>query len=176
MWVIIYSCYDAIHLGANHLSKLNTNYRISCACVACHYMKIRLAVITALELWPHDDVVKWKHFPRYWPFVRGIHPSPVNSPHEGQWRGALMFSLRGWVNNREAGDLRHHQAHFDVIATLLQYDSIKSHATSFVHTKHNQCPHFAQSTIVSLPRSVQNVKTIGQLLLTWFNFNPSMDK
>ena len=25
----------------------------------------------------HDDVIKWKHFPRYWPFVRGIHRSPV---------------------------------------------------------------------------------------------------
>ena len=24
---------------------------------------------------PHDDVIKWKHFPRYWPFVRGIHRS-----------------------------------------------------------------------------------------------------
>ena len=41
----------------------------------------------------HDDVIKWKHFPRYWPFVRGIHRSPVNSPHKGQWRGALMFYL-----------------------------------------------------------------------------------
>ena len=41
----------------------------------------------------HDDVIKWKHFPRYWPFVRGIHWSPVNSPHKGQWRGALMFSF-----------------------------------------------------------------------------------
>ena len=41
----------------------------------------------------HDDVIKWNHFPRYWPFVRGIHPSPVNSPHKGQWRGPLMFSL-----------------------------------------------------------------------------------
>ena len=41
----------------------------------------------------HDDVIKWKHFPCYWPFVRGIHRSPVNSPHKGQWRGALMPSL-----------------------------------------------------------------------------------
>ena len=39
----------------------------------------------------HDDVIKWKHFPRNWPFVRGIHRSPANSPHKGQWRGALMF-------------------------------------------------------------------------------------
>ena len=43
----------------------------------------------------HDDVVKWKHFPRHWPFVRGIHRSPVNSPHKGLWRGALrVFYLR----------------------------------------------------------------------------------
>ena len=41
----------------------------------------------------HNDVIKWKHFPRYWPFVRGINRSPVNSPHKGQRRGALMFSL-----------------------------------------------------------------------------------
>ena len=68
--------------------------------------------------WKHD-VTKWKHFPRYWPFVRGIHRSPVNSPHKGQWRGALMFSficvwINGWVNNREAGDLRRYRAHYDV--------------------------------------------------------------
>ena len=59
----------------------------------------------------HDDVIKWKHFPRYWPFMRGIHRSPVNFPHKGKWRGDLIFSLiyvwiNGWVNNREAGDLR----------------------------------------------------------------------
>ena len=40
---------------------------------------------------PYDDVIKWKHFPRYWPFVRGIHRLPVNSPHKGQWRGVLIF-------------------------------------------------------------------------------------
>ena len=51
---------------------------------------------------------------------REIHRSPVNSPHKGQWRAALMFSLicvwiNGWVNNRgEAGDLRRYRAHFDV--------------------------------------------------------------
>ena len=68
----------------------------------------------------HDDVIKWKHFPHNWPFVRGIHRSPVNSPHKGQWCGALMISLicvliNDWVNNREAGDLRRYRAHYDVI-------------------------------------------------------------
>ena len=28
--------------------------------------------ITALQPTKHDDVIKWKHFPRNWPFVRGI--------------------------------------------------------------------------------------------------------
>ena len=45
--------------------------------------------------------------------------SPVNSPHKGQSRRALMFSLicawiNGWVNNRDAGDLRCHRTHYDV--------------------------------------------------------------
>ena len=76
----------------------------------------------------HDDVIKWKHFPRNWPFVRRIHRSPVNSPHKGQWRGALMFSLirvwiNGWVNTREAGDLRCNRAHYDVIVMLAMYAS-----------------------------------------------------
>ena len=39
----------------------------------------------------HDDVIKWKHFPRYWSFVREIHRSPVDSPHKGQRRRALML-------------------------------------------------------------------------------------
>ena len=65
----------------------------------------------------------WRHqmetFLRYWPFVRGIHHASVNSPHKGQWRGALMFSLictwtNDWVNNRDAGDLRRYWAYYDV--------------------------------------------------------------
>ena len=44
---------------------------------------------------------------------------PVNSPHNGQWRGVLMLSLicvwiNDWVNNGEAGDLRRHLGHYDV--------------------------------------------------------------
>ena len=44
----------------------------------------------------HDDVIKWKHFPRYWPFVRGIHRSPVNSPTQRPvtWSFDVFFDLR----------------------------------------------------------------------------------
>ena len=74
----------------------------------------------------HDDVINWKHFPRFWPFVRGIHRSPVNSPHKGQWRRAFVWSLispwiNGLVNNGEAGDLRRHCVHYDVTVMGVMY-------------------------------------------------------
>ena len=46
----------------------------------------------------------------------GIHRSPVNSLHKGQWCRAVMFS--NWLNNREAGDLRCHCAHYDITVML----------------------------------------------------------
>ena len=77
----------------------------------------------------HGDVIKWNHFPRYWPFVRGMHRSPVNSPHKCQWRRALMFSLicartNGWANHRHAGDLIRHRAHYYVI--VMKYRDMQS--------------------------------------------------
>ena len=81
----------------------------------------------------YDDVIGWEHVTRYWPFVLGIHRSPVNSPHKGQWHGALMFSLicawlNGWVNNREAGDLRRHRTHYDVM--VLRTNNHKAWSTN----------------------------------------------
>ena len=52
-------------------------------------------------------------------FSRVNHRSLVDSPHKGQWRGPLMYSLiyawtNAWINNRDASDLRRHCAHHDV--------------------------------------------------------------
>ena len=89
-----------------------------------------------------DDVMKWKLFPRYWSFVRGIHRSPVNSPHKGKWRGALVFSLicariKGWVNNREAGDFRRHHAHYCVIVMKMQQFASKDQNEYRIHRIQN---------------------------------------
>ena len=50
--------------------------------------------------------------------VWGIHRSPVNSPHKGQWRGYLIFFIcawtNSWANNGDSEDLRHHRAHYGV--------------------------------------------------------------
>ena len=74
----------------------------------------------------HIDVIKWKHIPCYWTFVRKIHRSPMDSPNKGQWRGALKFSLicawtNGWVNNRNIGGLRRHRAQYDVTVMSCPY-------------------------------------------------------
>ena len=86
-----------------------------------------------IQLHKHVDVIKWKHFPRYWPFVRGIHRSPVNSPHKGQWRGALMVFFictlnerlskqsRGWLFRSQSHSL---WRHCNEICTILSYPLI----------------------------------------------------
>ena len=64
-------------------------------------------------LCPTVDAAWWRHqmetFPRYWPFVRRIHRSPVNFPTKVSDAELWCFSLicawtSGWVNNRDAGD------------------------------------------------------------------------
>ena len=106
-------------LQQNTLHKYVVYYYCSCKPGAYHYQPCLENVPHHGIACHHDDVIQWKHFPRYWSFVRGIHRSPVNSPHKGQWRGALMFSMicawrNSWANNRDAGDLRHHRANHDV--------------------------------------------------------------
>ena len=68
-----------------------------------------------------------KTFPRNGPFVREINLSPVISPNKGQWCGFdVFFDPRlnnGWVNNREAGDLRRHRDHYhDYDVTVMTDD------------------------------------------------------
>ena len=64
-------------------------------------MEFLCSFLESMHVWVlYDDVSKWKHFPRYWPFMWGIHRSPVNSPHKGQWRGALTFFLDLRLNKR----------------------------------------------------------------------------
>ena len=81
-----------------------------------------------------DILAWWRHqmetFSVLLAICAGNSPVLVNSPHKGQWGGALMFSLictriNGWVNNGEAGDLRCHRAHYDVIVMGRTFPSVK---------------------------------------------------
>ena len=138
------------HMRVNHSHESTENYKTRQKRIYIYKANCILTSRNIPRLFQnnHDDLIKWKHFPRYWRFVRGIHRSPVNSPHKapvtrkmfpfdevimiilkqsphkGQWRGALIFSLicvciNAWINNREAGYLRQHRAHYDVIVMIL---------------------------------------------------------
>ena len=103
------------------------------------------------EFWVcHDNVIKWKHFPSYCPFVRGIHRSPLNSPHKGQWRGALMFSLvyiltKGWANNREAGYLRRHRTHYGV-TVMASVEFSRNQCVNWKPGEKTVCKHYSRQT------------------------------
>ena len=100
--------------------------------------------------------------------MREIHRSPVNSPHKGQWRGALMFPLiwvwiNGWVNNREAGDLRSYRAHYDVTVMIIKITSdinrsLMRHQFTW-NIFYNLMDCFYASLWVSINDSIYNVFT-----------------
>ena len=131
-FVLISSCFCYFFLSYFYFFMFPVIFSISIF-YSFNPMTGKLNTVITCQLGPlftrgHDDVIKWKHFPRYWPFVRGIHRSPVNSPHKGQWRGALMFSficvwINAWANNRKAGDLRRYRAHYDVTVMVINYTS-----------------------------------------------------
>ena len=143
MWVMVWVRFD---FAAVFQTGTRVSLGVLVSCVSewhwGRYIMSIGAVKPSWMLWvnelhySHDDVIRWKHFPRYWPFVRGIHRSPVNSPHNGQCRGALMLPvicawINGWVNNREAGDLRRHRGHYD-------FTVMKSHL--FLNSQYKQTP------------------------------------
>ena len=73
-------------------------------------MKEYFTVFSLKSRFP-DDVIKWNHF--YWPFVvRGIHPSPVNTPrNEGvlhgvfPWKADFLMTLLNEIICRVTGPL-----------------------------------------------------------------------
>ena len=104
--------------------------------------------------WAHKPW--WRHqmetFSALLALCAGNSPVPVNSPHKGQWRGALMFSLicawiHDWVNNREAGDLRRRRGHYDVIVM------VKSRENWF-------CSYFSSIVLVTIFFYIARVKRV----------------
>ena len=101
----------------------------------------------------------------YWPFVREIHPSPVDFPHKGQWCGALVFSLfyawtNGWANNRGTG----HVAHYDVTvmsSAMLSPSWSSRQWVRYIHSSNKELPQWHQDVInhhPGHPHDLQNRK------------------
>ena len=112
----------------------------------------------------HIFITWWRHqmeiFSALLTLCEGIHWSPVDSPHKGQWLGALMFSLictwtNSWAINPDAGDLRRQHNHYDVtvmnsvghhtgssndlsLNLTVQYHSIAEQILTFCQVEHSE--------------------------------------
>ena len=65
---------------------------LQCSQVTATHLKIGHIFISSTgSRFLHDDVIKWKHLPRYWPFVREIHRSPVKSTQRPVTRSFDVF-------------------------------------------------------------------------------------
>ena len=82
-WFIVFVClfvFPVLNLQTNFSSMLNKPSIFPWwFWKTLTHLQFRMRYLN-IEDFQHNDVIKWKHFPRYWPFVRGIHRSPVNSP------------------------------------------------------------------------------------------------
>ena len=106
----------------------------------------------------YDDAIKWKGFPRCWPFVRGIHRSPVNFPNRdrydlliaghlvgeiyptqnainaGLWCSFLLAETKFWTNYLAAGNSRRRGAH----VTSLYWNALTPVLDNWVKTKNKE--------------------------------------
>ena len=82
---------------------------------------------TYFGIWDLFHKTWWRHqmetFSALLALCAGNSPVTGEFPHKGHWRGTLMFSLicaltYNWVNNKDAGDLRRHRAHYDVTVMM----------------------------------------------------------
>ena len=161
---------------------INSRCRRSIIYACIHMLYNRICTRTYHNY--QDEVTKWKHFPRYWPFVRGIHRSPLMFSSTCAW-------INGWVKNRDAADLKRHCPHYDVNVRIFANDNplcsrkcetwvCSTHGVSSI--KH-PVPYLWDPTTSTAGNAYSWFRTLpsprpcrGSLSLTWNNFYPGMDE
>ena len=115
----------------------------------------------------HDDVIKWKHFPRYWPFVqeftghRWIPRTKVSDMELWCFLSMICAWTNGRVNNQDASDLRRHRAHCYVI---VMQPLICEHALSSAAGM-SESADLRSATVL---RTCE--RTLKKQLVLWINF------
>ena len=105
----IYSCTCTVYMCVTRPQWVN----------AIHDSASRVLYIVC---WTGSQILTWswcRQMETYSALLTLYEGDPLDSPHKGQWRGALMFSLicawtNGWANSRDTGDLGCHHALYDV--------------------------------------------------------------
>ena len=124
---------------------------------------------------PSHDVIKWKYFPRYWPNVRGIHRSLVNSPHRPMTRTfGILFDLR--LNIRFSKQWRRRWFETPLLSLWPNCNESVPGATKYkLCASFLWCTLYLIQSLSSFPYGVQNpIKFVAQIVgfsnkPTWFH-------
>ena len=125
-----------------------------------HWFLLRKFVTAAITVRAtHDDVIRWKHFPRHWPLCgefAGHRRIPLTKASDAELWCFLWSELEQTVevNNREAGDLIRHRSHYNV--TVMRWKAIAA-------SKSPEAPRMANFRFCSaaeLPRALQSLTFI----------------
>ena len=90
---------------------------IFCLRTECIYVFVRVPFL------PHDDVMKWKHFPRCWVFVGGIRWIPLTKACNGLASLCGFYNadgVSGWVQRAIWGEVHMTIIHIFIMSTLLE--------------------------------------------------------
>ena len=81
-WLLGY-CRKMQHVNASS-TKSPTTSSIAVSSINFRWQTMASLVLRSsfATKWCQDDVMPWKHFLHYWPFVRGNHSRPMDSPHK----------------------------------------------------------------------------------------------
>ena len=112
-----------------------------------------VAVCYDISLFIHDDVIKWKHFLRYWPLVRGIHRTPVRVPltrsNKGQWCGSVVFFFYLWLNKRLSKQSRHRWLEAPLQSLWHHSNALSARITSLALKLLYNCPSVSEATLTN---------------------------
>ena len=85
-------------------------------------------MIVLSQMWTtfHDEVIKWKHMPRHWPFLSGIHRSPVTKASDAELWSAPKQPVEQTIET---------QAIWDAIAVIITIMHTKrcKHVDTYAH-------------------------------------------
>ena len=128
----------------------------------CHHCTSSPSSVKSLA---HDDVIKWKHFSRPWPLCREFARHrwiPLTKAMDAElwcflWSAPWIYR---WVNNREAGDLRGHRAHYDII--VMRHTSGYEHRHVFLPSNFRPCVcQFCKSALVYVLTNIYDTKSMS---------------
>ena len=102
-----------------HGLKFTRKYHIQWPGYECSHAPAKIVWLKHTNSASYDDVIKWKHFPRYWPFVRestGHRWIPLTKASDAELRCFLWSAPQQmvWVNNKDAGELWRNRSHYYV--------------------------------------------------------------